>query len=57
MSAPELEAAPMRDDGKCSVCGDWARDCDCHLCPDCEEGIRADELECSSCGYECDTEI
>ena len=49
----DLEVAPMNDEGKCEVCGDYARDCDCHLCPVCEEGIRADETECE-CGYEVD---
>lgn len=50
----DLEVAPMNDDGKCEVCGDYARDCDCHLCPDCEEGIRGEETECENCGYEVD---
>lgn len=44
----------MNDDETCATCGDYARDCDCHLCPECEEAIRGDEETCENCGYECD---
>ena len=44
------------DNGRCEVCGDYARDCGCHLCPECEEAIRGDETECENCGYEVDDE-
>lgn len=51
----ELEVAPMDPDtGKCLVCGDYARDCDCHLCPVCEGGIPGGDDVCGSCDYECD---
>jgi hypothetical protein len=51
----ECKVAPMNPDtGKCTVCGDYARDCDCHLCPVCEEGIRNDDTACGYCDYECD---
>lgn len=38
--------------GKCSLCGDYARDCSCTECPNCERGfIDGDELcpDCDCC--------
>lgn len=50
----KMKAAPMLESGRCAVCGDCARDCSCHLCPDCESGIRGSEDECRRCGYTVD---
>jgi hypothetical protein len=47
----EETVAPMDENGKCSVCKDWARDCNCWICPESEEELRGDENECA-CGYE-----
>lgn len=44
----------MIDEWFCGICGDYARDCNCNLCPDCEHGIRGDQAECMNCGYEVD---
>jgi hypothetical protein len=54
MKFEEFEVAPMMSNGKCSYCDDYARDCDCHLCPSCENGIKGNEAECNHCGYEVD---
>jgi hypothetical protein len=55
METTIYEVAPMNPlTGKCTVCRDYARDCDCHICPVCEEGIRGDETACGYCDYECD---
>jgi hypothetical protein len=47
----DLEVAPKNDNGKCEVCGKYNRDCGCHLCPECEEGILGYEPNCENCGY------
>ncbi len=47
----DLEVAPKNDNGKCEVCDKYNRDCGCHLCPECEEGIRGYEPNCENCGY------
>ena len=54
MKLEEFRVAPAMSNGKCSYCNDYARDCSCHLCPSCENGIKGDESECIHCGFEVD---
>ena len=43
--------AMMNDDGKCTKCGDWARDCSCWQCPDCGAMVEYDDDVCGECYY------
>jgi hypothetical protein len=42
------QPAPMKTNGRCTNCNDYARDCSCRFCP-CGGSIEQDGTTCNDC--------